>query len=122
MRVGWNVVIKTIKGRRYRYRQRTVRIGKCFKTENDYLGPVDAVYRSKVRGAARLQATASMKVSAATTAIDKPLEAAAMAAVGHATELGTVAMIARILDPESETDRRQAMGQVVVKVVGKSEC
>ena len=121
MRVGWNVVIKTIKGRRYR--QRTIRIGKRFKTENEYLGPVDAVYRSRGSGGAKSHATTSMKVSAATTAIDKPLEAAAMAAVGHATGLVTVALVARILDPDSDpdADRKKAIGEAVVKIVSKAE-
>lgn len=37
----WYVVTKTIRGRRYLYRQRTRREGKAVRTENKYLGPVD---------------------------------------------------------------------------------
>jgi len=33
-------VIKTIKGRRYRYEQRTWREGKHIRTQSDYIGPV----------------------------------------------------------------------------------
>jgi len=35
------VVIKTINGRRYRYLQRSYRVGKKVKTESTYLGPED---------------------------------------------------------------------------------
>lgn len=37
------VVTKIIKGRRYRYRQRSYRVGKKVKTESVYLGPADTV-------------------------------------------------------------------------------
>ena len=39
--MGWYIVIKTIKGYRYRYRQRTWREGKHVRTESVYLGPAD---------------------------------------------------------------------------------
>src|SRR5262245_42334133 len=35
----WYTVVKTIKKRRYRYRQRTWRVGKCVRCESHYLGP-----------------------------------------------------------------------------------
>lgn len=38
--MGWYVVIKTIKGHRYRYRQRTWREGDRVRTESVYVGPV----------------------------------------------------------------------------------
>ena len=38
--MDWYIVIKTIKGHRYRYRQRTWREGKHVRTESVYLGPV----------------------------------------------------------------------------------
>ncbi len=41
------VVIKTIKGRRYRYLQRTYRAGSNVRTETIYLGPVDGGSRRK---------------------------------------------------------------------------
>ncbi|MEQ1519501.1 MAG: hypothetical protein ABL931_23750 [Usitatibacteraceae bacterium] len=119
--MAWNVGIKTIKGRRYRYRQRTVRMGKHFKTENEYLGPVDAVYRSKGTGAARLQTVASAKFDAASAMMEKPLGAVAMAAVGHATGLGTVALAARVLEPESKTDRKKAICEAAAKAVNVSQ-
>ncbi len=37
----WYFVVKTIKGRRYRYRQRTWREGDRVRTQSQYLGPVD---------------------------------------------------------------------------------
>lgn len=37
--MGWYVVIKTINGHRYFYKQRTWREGKHVRTENVYLGP-----------------------------------------------------------------------------------
>lgn len=39
----WYIVIKTIKGRRYRYRQRTWREGARVRTQSFSLGPVDSV-------------------------------------------------------------------------------
>jgi len=39
--VGWYIVIKTIKGHRYRYRQRTWRAGGRMRTESVYLGRDD---------------------------------------------------------------------------------
>ena len=38
--MGWYIVIKTIKGRQYRYRQRTWREGNRVRTESHSLGPV----------------------------------------------------------------------------------
>jgi hypothetical protein len=38
---SWYRVVKTIKGHRYLYEQRTWREGKRVRTENRYLGPVD---------------------------------------------------------------------------------
>jgi hypothetical protein len=37
--VGWYRVIKTIKGHRYEYLQRTWREGKKVRTESHYIGP-----------------------------------------------------------------------------------
>jgi hypothetical protein len=37
--VGWYSVIKTIKGHRYEYLQRTWREGKKVRTESRYIGP-----------------------------------------------------------------------------------
>jgi hypothetical protein len=39
-RMSWYIVIKTIKGRRYRYRQRTWREGGRMRTKSEYIGPV----------------------------------------------------------------------------------
>jgi hypothetical protein len=39
--LGWYTVVKTIKGHRYEYLQRTWREGKKVRTESRYLGPVD---------------------------------------------------------------------------------
>ena len=39
--MGWYRVIKTIKGHRYLYEQRTWREGKKVRTENRYIGPAD---------------------------------------------------------------------------------
>jgi hypothetical protein len=38
--MSWYVVIKTINGRRYRYRQRTWREGGRMRTRSEYIGPV----------------------------------------------------------------------------------
>jgi hypothetical protein len=43
----WYIVIKTIKGRRYRYRQRTWREGGRVRTQSYSLGPLDADAQSK---------------------------------------------------------------------------
>lgn len=43
----WYIVIKTIKGRRYRYRQRTWREGGRVRTQSFSLGPLDAVAQSE---------------------------------------------------------------------------
>lgn len=40
---NWYVVIKTINGCRYRYRQKTWREGAKVRTRSEYLGPADAV-------------------------------------------------------------------------------
>jgi hypothetical protein len=39
--VGWYTVVKTIKGHRYEYLQRTWREGKKVRTESRYIGPAD---------------------------------------------------------------------------------
>ena len=39
--MDWYIVIKTIKGRRYRYRQKTWREGKRVRTRSEYIGPAD---------------------------------------------------------------------------------
>ena len=46
--MGWYIVTKTIKGRKYRYRQRTYRVGGQVKTESKYLGPEGAPMRGTV--------------------------------------------------------------------------
>ncbi len=38
--MGWYLVTKTVKGRKYRYRQRSFRVAGKVKTESIYLGPV----------------------------------------------------------------------------------
>ena len=42
--MSWYVVIKTIKGRRYRYRQRTWRENGRVRCKSEYIGPVDATF------------------------------------------------------------------------------
>ncbi|MGD0643266.1 MAG: hypothetical protein ABSC22_21205 [Roseiarcus sp.] len=42
--MSWYIVIKTIKGRRYRYRQRTWRENGRMRCKSEYIGPVDATY------------------------------------------------------------------------------
>ena len=44
----WYEVTKTIKGRKYRYRQRTYRVGGKVKTESHYLGPAGPVMSGTV--------------------------------------------------------------------------
>jgi antirestriction protein ArdC len=42
--MDWYIVIKTIKGHRYRYRQKTWREGKRVRTRSEYLGPaIDSI-------------------------------------------------------------------------------
>jgi hypothetical protein len=41
--VGWYTVVKTIKGHRYEYLQRTWREGKKVRTESRYIGPAEAL-------------------------------------------------------------------------------
>src|SRR5215213_9120866 len=41
--MGWYRVVKTIKGHRYEYLQRTWREGKKVRTESRYIGPADEV-------------------------------------------------------------------------------
>jgi hypothetical protein len=50
----WYVVIKTIKGHRYRYRQRTWREGQHVRTESLYLGPADGGPRARQSWAGNL--------------------------------------------------------------------
>ena len=38
--MDWYIVVKKIKGRQYRYWQRTYRDGPAVRTENQYIGPV----------------------------------------------------------------------------------
>jgi hypothetical protein len=42
--MSWYIVIKTIKGRRYRYRQRTWRENGRVRCKSEYIGPVDATF------------------------------------------------------------------------------
>ncbi len=42
--MSWYVVIKTIKGRRYRYRQRTWRENGRVRCKSEYIGPVDTTF------------------------------------------------------------------------------
>lgn len=44
--MSWYTVIKTIKGRQYRYLQTTYRNGGKVRTRNKYLGPVARVVRA----------------------------------------------------------------------------
>jgi hypothetical protein len=44
--VGWYQVVKTIKGHRYVYQQRTWREGKHVRTESRYVGPADPEERA----------------------------------------------------------------------------
>lgn len=44
-RMSWYTVIKTVKGRRYRYKQRTWREGNRVRTESVYLGALDGSAR-----------------------------------------------------------------------------
>ena len=41
--MDWYIVIKTIKGRRYKYRQKTWREGKHVRTRSEYIGPEDGM-------------------------------------------------------------------------------
>jgi hypothetical protein len=43
------IVVRTIKGRQYRYLQRSYRAGKKVKTVSEYLGPVGAILRAPRR-------------------------------------------------------------------------
>jgi hypothetical protein len=43
------VVIRTIKGRQYRYLQISIRVGKKVKTVSEYLGPVGSILRAPGR-------------------------------------------------------------------------
>jgi len=43
------MVVRTIKGRQYRYLQRSYRAGKKVKTVSEYLGPVGAILRAPRR-------------------------------------------------------------------------
>lgn len=46
--MDWYRVVKTIKGRRYHYWQKTYRVGKQVRTLNKYIGPVDGIRQTKV--------------------------------------------------------------------------
>jgi hypothetical protein len=58
--MGWYVVIKTVKGRQYRYVQRTWRENGRVRTENKYLGPIHGALRTR-RGSARHPASPSLE-------------------------------------------------------------
>ena len=45
--MSYYIVIKTINGRQYRYRQTTWRDGGRMRTKSEYLGPVDGVARRR---------------------------------------------------------------------------
>lgn len=45
--MGWYQVIKTVKGRKYRYRQRSFRVNGKVRTESKYLGPVEEAVSTK---------------------------------------------------------------------------
>src|SRR3954454_9536248 len=57
--MGWNVLIKTIKGRKYAYYQQSIREGDKVKTPTKYIGPVtgDDIGAFKEAKLAELQAT-----------------------------------------------------------------
>src|SRR5215218_5729822 len=48
--MGWYRVVKTIKGHRYVYEQRTWREGKRVRTESRYIGPADGQGMPSTRG------------------------------------------------------------------------
>jgi hypothetical protein len=45
--MDWYIVVKTINGRRYRYRQKTWREGGRVRTRSEYIGPADGLARTK---------------------------------------------------------------------------
>jgi len=57
--MSWYIVIKTINGRRYRYRQRTWREGGRMRTKSEYIGPVGEDNRGARSRVDHEQATAS---------------------------------------------------------------
>ncbi len=58
--MGWYTVIKTVKGRRYLYKQRTWREGKRVRTESVYVGPLDAHSPKKRKRKGVLRAIAGL--------------------------------------------------------------
>ena len=48
--MDWYIVIKTINGRRYRYRQKTWREAGRVRTRSEYLGPADGEATGRNRG------------------------------------------------------------------------
>lgn len=42
--MDWYIVVKTINGRRYRYRQKTWREGGRVRTRSEYIGPADKIF------------------------------------------------------------------------------
>ena len=58
-RMSWYIVIKTIKGHRYRYRQRTWREGGRMRTKSEYIGAVGEENRSARSRVGLEQAAAS---------------------------------------------------------------
>ncbi len=71
--MSWYVVIKTIKGRRYRYRQRTWRENGRVRCKSEYIGPVDGALKRESRGRSRGRANAIGVAGA----VDKVVEAVA---------------------------------------------
>ena len=51
--MGWYKVVKTIKGHRYVYEQRTWREGKHVRTESRYVGPAESDLRAQRAGMSR---------------------------------------------------------------------
>ncbi len=61
--MGWYKVVKTIKGHRYVYEQRTWREGRHVRTESRYVGPADGEAPSGSAGHARKPDGAAEKVN-----------------------------------------------------------
>jgi len=62
--MDWYVVIKTIKGRRYYYRQKTWRESRHVRTKSEYIGPVDGMAMPTAAPAAPPQARTAQKAGA----------------------------------------------------------
>ena len=72
--MSWYIVVKTINGRRYRYRQTTWREGGRMRTKSEYIGPVDGAMKRESRARSRGRASAIGDVAGA---VDKVVEAVA---------------------------------------------